>query len=111
VRVQRRARLPARARRRPMRLPTARHCPPLAVFALLAALVVAAYLAASAAGGYVGFPLDDAWIHQTYARNLGQHGEFAFVLGQPSAGSTAPLWTALLAVGYAARLDYCAWAY
>ncbi len=50
--------------------------------------------------GAAGFPLDDAWIHQTYARNLALHGEFSFVLGQPSAGSTAPLWTLLLAPGY-----------
>jgi len=44
----------------------------------------------------VGFPLDDAWIHQTYARNLAQRGEFAYIPGQPSAGSTSPLWTMLL---------------
>ncbi len=54
----------------------------------LAAASVAAY--ARAAGG-AGFPLDDAWIHQVYARNLALHGQWAFVLGQPSAGSTSPL--------------------
>jgi hypothetical protein len=46
----------------------------------------------------LGLPLDDAWIHQTYARNLVQLGEWAFIPGEPSAGSTAPLWTALLAL-------------
>jgi hypothetical protein len=46
----------------------------------------------------LGLPLDDAWIHQTYARNLVQRGEWAFIPGEPSAGSTAPLWTALLAL-------------
>jgi hypothetical protein len=56
--------------------------------------------------GASGFPLDDAWIHQTYARNLGLHGQWAFVLGQPSAGSTSPLWTLLLALGYFLRLDF-----
>jgi len=35
-----------------------------------------------------GFPLDDAWIHQTYARNLGLSGMMAFTPGEPSAGST-----------------------
>src|SRR5436190_1677519 len=70
-----------------------------------------AYLAASRAGGFVGFPLDDAWIHQTYARNLASTGELAFVPGQPSAGSTAPLWTALLAAGYVLRIDYHWWSY
>ncbi|MEK7278777.1 MAG: hypothetical protein AAB427_15605 [Chloroflexota bacterium] len=59
--------------------------------------------------GVAGFPLDDAWIHQTYARNLAWHGQWAFILGQPSAGSTSPLWTLLLAVGYALRIDYFVW--
>lgn len=48
----------------------------------------------------IGFPLDDAWIHQTYARNLAKIGEWAFVPGQPSAGSTAPLWSLLLSLGH-----------
>jgi len=77
----------------------------------LAALSVTVYLVASWTGGFVGFPLDDAWIHQTYARNLGLHGEFAFVPGQVSAGSTSPLWSGMLAVGYALRVDYRAWSY
>lgn len=58
----------------------------------------------------VGFPLDDAWIHQTYARNLGLRGEWAFLPGVPSAGSTSPLWTALLAVGYALGIEPYPWA-
>lgn len=48
--------------------------------------------------GEFGYPLDDAWIHQTYARNLAVFGEFSFVPGKTSGGSTAPLWTGLLAV-------------
>jgi len=46
-----------------------------------------------------GFPLDDAWIHQTYARNLAETGEWQYVIGESSAGSTAPLWTMLLSFG------------
>jgi len=38
-----------------------------------------------------GFPLDDAWIHQTYARNLVEFGQWAFIPGKLSAGSTAPV--------------------
>jgi len=78
---------------------------------MLAMLVILAYgfFACSAAG--LGFPLDDAWIHQTYARNLGQGGEWAFVSGSPSGGSTAPLWTALLAAGYVLRVDPLGWAW
>lgn len=81
------------------------------LFLFLAFLSAALYLGVGGAGGVWGFPLDDAWIHQTYARNLAQRGEFAFLPGQPSAGSTAPLWTALLAAGYGLRVEPRAWAY
>jgi hypothetical protein len=80
----------------------------------LIALAVAsagAYLLLAAVRGAPGFPLDDAWIHQVYARNLATRGEFAFFAGQPSAGSTSPLWTILLSIGYIARIDFRAWAY
>jgi hypothetical protein len=50
-----------------------------------------------------GYPLDDAWIHQTYARNLGLNGEWAYTSGQPSSGSTSPFWSAMIALGYALR--------
>jgi len=46
----------------------------------------------------IGFPLDDAWIHQTYARNLADLGEWSFIPGITSAGSTAPLWTFVLSL-------------
>ncbi|HEC33916.1 MAG TPA: hypothetical protein ENI37_04295 [Chloroflexi bacterium] len=75
----------------------------------VAVLSVALYLARSWAGGHLGFPLDDAWIHQTYARNLVEYGQWAFVPGQPSAGSTAPLWTLLLAIGYGLGLPFRTW--
>ncbi len=81
------------------------------LFVLLAFASAGAYLLFAASRGAVGFPLDDAWIHQVYARNLATRGEFAFFPGQPSAGSTSPLWTLLLALGYLLRLDYRAWAY
>jgi hypothetical protein len=83
----------------------------LVLLALLAALSLGGYLFASHLVYRLGFPLDDAWIHQTYARNLGLHGEWAFLPGQPSAGSTAPLWSALLAIGHALRLGPYLWTY
>lgn len=58
-----------------------------------------------------GFPLDDAWIHQTYARNLGLHGMMSFVPGIPSTGSTSAGWTALLAAGYFLNIPFHFWAY
>jgi hypothetical protein len=79
---------------------------------LVAALgSVGVYLLLAWWRGSVGFPLDDAWIHQVYARNLATRGEFAFFAGQPSAGSTSPLWTVLLSVGYWLHLDFRVWTY
>lgn len=78
---------------------------------ILAMLVILAYTATARAATGLGFPLDDAWIHQTYARNLGQGGEWAFVTGNPSGGSTAPLWTGLLAIGYVLGADPLGWAW
>jgi hypothetical protein len=78
----------------------------------LAALTGGAYLLVGTLGyGVTGFPLDDAWIHQTYARNLATAGQWAFVPGQASAGSTAPLWSLLLSLGYWLGLPYHAWSY
>ncbi|MCB9450441.1 MAG: hypothetical protein H6672_03330 [Anaerolineaceae bacterium] len=56
-----------------------------------------------------GFPLDDSWIHQVYGRNLALNGEWAFIPGEPSAASTSPLYTVLLAVGYKLGVDYRLW--
>ena len=67
------------------------------------------YLLASYLSGHLGFPLDDSWIHQTYARNLANYGEFSIVPGHPSAGSTSPLWTAVLSVGYILHFPFFAW--
>jgi hypothetical protein len=48
----------------------------------------------------IGFPLDDAWIHQTYARNFVENFRWEYNSGQISGGSTSPLWTILLMPGY-----------
>ena len=69
------------------------------------------YLLASALIYRIGFPLDDSWIHQTFARNLALHGQWAFQLGHPSAGSTAPLWTFVLALGFWLGLAPYFWTY
>jgi len=47
--------------------------------------------------GELGVPLDDAWIHYQFARNISQGQGFSFNPGEPTPGSTAPLWTLLLA--------------
>jgi hypothetical protein len=80
----------------------------LALLVLLEVLSIALYLGKA---GQFGFPLDDAWIHQTYARNLGLHGTMAFTPGQPSTGSTSFGWTLLLAAGYWLKIPFFWWTY
>ncbi len=72
----------------------------LVILALATVLIVGIYLITSQFTYAIGFPLDDSWIHQTYARNLALLHEWSFIPGQPSAGSTSPLWTLLLAFGF-----------
>ena len=84
---------------------------PALLFISLGFASVLLYLGASYAGGFLGFPLDDAWIHQTYARNLAERHEFAFIPGHPSAGSTSPLWSGILAVGHLLHVPDLVWTY
>ncbi|MBI3455519.1 MAG: hypothetical protein HY002_07010, partial [Candidatus Rokubacteria bacterium] len=55
------------------------------------------------AGG-TGLPLDDSWIQLRFAENLAAGRGFAINPGEPVAGSTAPLWTLLLAFAIALGL-------
>ncbi|HWF43829.1 MAG TPA: hypothetical protein VG537_04230, partial [Candidatus Kapabacteria bacterium] len=46
--------------------------------------------------GFASFPLDDAWIHLTFARTLAASGHFAYgPLNPATSGSTSPLFTFL----------------
>ncbi len=67
------------------------------------------YLFVSARYYRAGFPLDDAWIHQTYARNLAQGYGWTFLPGVPSGGATAPLWTVLISMGYLFHISPIIW--
>ena len=71
------------------------------LFVALAALVPLALfvLRERQIAGAAGFPLDDSWIHLHFARNLAEGAGFSYNPGVPVAGSTAPLWTLLLAAG------------
>jgi hypothetical protein len=72
----------------------------LLILAAASILSLCGYLLISALTLRVGFPLDDSWIHLTYARNLALRGEWAFLPGVPSAGSTAPLWSSYRRVDF-----------
>lgn len=48
-----------------------------------------------------GFPLDDPWIHLTFAKNLIEYGSFSYFKNEiVTAGSTSPIYTLLLAAGF-----------
>jgi len=67
--------------------------------AALAGLALLTYCAP----GYVtqqGFPLDDAWIHAVYGRELARSGMLAYNPQTPATGSTAPLWSAVVALAH-----------
>ena len=74
-----------------------------------AVVLLAVYQLSCLAKYRMGFPLDDAWIHQTFARNLARFGAWSYLPPQPSAGSTAPLWTLLLAPGQLAGINPVLW--
>jgi arabinofuranosyltransferase len=61
--------------------------------------------------GNWGFPLDDGWIHQTYARSLAGGQGWTYAGGPPSAGSTSPLWTLLQIPSFWLHLSPIDWSY
>ena len=81
----------------------------LLIFLLAAVVNISLYVGLAASRTLTGYPLDDAWIHQTYARNWAETGQLAYVAGLPSAGSTAPSWTLLLSVAYRLHVDPQLW--
>lgn len=50
--------------------------------------------------GRPAFPLDDTWIHLQFARRLAAGDGLAYASGSWVTGSTAPLWSSLLALGF-----------
>jgi hypothetical protein len=81
------------------------------IYWILAAGIIGSmgYLIASRITYGFGYPLDDAWIHQTYARNLSESLKWAFLPNMPSGGSTSPLWTVLVAIGYWSGFSPFSW--
>jgi len=71
----------------------------LIVLAILLFSALYLYQERRVAGAF-GFPLDDAWIHCQFARNLARGDGMSYNPGVPISGSTAPLWTFMLAASY-----------
>jgi hypothetical protein len=59
--------------------------------------------------GGSGYPLDDSWIHLAFARHMAAGDGFGINPDQLSTGSTAPLWTLLLTVGFLLRAGHNVW--
>jgi|CZKP01.1.fsa_nt_gi tetratricopeptide (TPR) repeat protein len=56
---------------------------------------------AKSQNGFFCFPLDDSWIHLTFARNIVEYGSFSYYKNQlATSGSTSPLYTFILAGFY-----------
>jgi hypothetical protein len=68
------------------------------ILGLVSLLACAGFLVISQLNAGLGFPLDDAWIHQTFARNFAGSLTWSFQLGTPSGGSTGPLWGLMLSL-------------
>lgn len=65
---------------------------------LISLLSCVGFLLISQGEAGLGFPLDDAWIHQTFARNFAATLTWSFQRGIPSGGSTGPLWGLILSL-------------
>lgn len=74
---------------------------PLAAAAVGLLVPIVMLALARAPGWTISFPVDDAWIHLTFARNLARFGDWSYFPGDPvTAGSTSPLFTLLEAAGF-----------
>lgn len=69
-------------------------------FAVLAALIsLLVYSSTVSSNGFASFPVDDSWIHLTFANTLASTGRFAYGnLNHTTSGSTSPLFTFLEAI-------------
>ncbi|HWQ46047.1 MAG TPA: hypothetical protein VN376_04225 [Longilinea sp.] len=81
------------------------------IILIAAAVSLGGYLFSSFSTYSLGFPLDDAWIHQTYARSLANGLGWVYAQGEPTGGSTSPLWTVILSAGYRLDLPYLVWTF
>ena len=98
---------------KPSPLPTERRDLSTVFPAVILALVACAVYSAVALYvlGGPGLPLDDSWIHLHFARQISDGHGLSFHTGEPMPASTAPLWTALLALGFGLGLPPILWSW
>lgn len=69
------------------------------IFSALMSIIFILY--ALKINGYFGFPLDDPWIHLTFAKNFSQYFSFSYYKNEiVTAGSTSPIYTFLLSLAF-----------
>lgn len=73
---------------------------PLVVIAAALGGVILFLAREKSIAGDWGFSLDDSWIHAVFARNIATGHGFSFNPDEPVAGSTGPLYSAILAALY-----------
>lgn len=69
----------------------------------LAAIAFSGFILISAyrLNNFLSFPLDDPWIHLNFARNLVDYFSFSYFKNEmATSGSTSPLYTFILAIGF-----------
>ena len=73
---------------------------PSTLYVLLACAIAIFFLGHELAiSGQLGFPNDDAWTQQVFARNFFHHVAFEFNAGERVASPESPFWIVFLAVG------------
>lgn len=71
----------------------------IAIISLLLSFIY--IYSANGTNNILGFPLDDPWIHLTFAKNLVDYGSFSYFKNEmATAGSTSPIYTLLLSAGF-----------
>lgn len=78
---------------------------PSTIFVLLASAMAVFFIAhelinadTSIVGDALGFPADQAWTQQVYARNFFHHIDFEFNAGERTASPAAPFWVVFLSI-------------
>ena len=69
----------------------------LAFFVLTLAYLLSEYIIT---GHQFGVPLDDTWIHFRFAENFAQGHFFEYNIGDPTPGTTSPLWVIILSIPF-----------
>lgn len=74
----------------------------ISVLLLLSVLLPYYYITyAFSVNNFNSFPLDDPWIHLTFAKNLAEYGSFSYFKNEiVTAGSTSPIYTLILTAGF-----------